>query len=93
MLTGATLRTQDSFSYLQRRVGLQECETLSLGSPFDFEKAALVLIPRDMPDPGSPDYVDALAHAVIGLARASQGRALVLFTSQAVHHGGHGCTH
>ena len=89
VLTGATLRTQDSFEYLQRRVGLQDCETLALGSPFDFEKAALVLIPRDMPDPGSPGYVDALSHAVIDLARASEGRALVLFTSHSTLRAAH----
>ncbi len=89
VLTGATLRTQDSFEYLQRRVGLQECETLALGSPFDFETAALVLIPRDMPDPGAPGYLDALSHAVIELARASQGRALVLFTSHSTLRASH----
>jgi DNA polymerase-3 subunit epsilon/ATP-dependent DNA helicase DinG len=89
VLTGATLRTQDSFEYLQRRVGLQDCETLALGSPFDFEKAALVLIPRDMQDPGSPGYLDALSHAVIDLARASQGRALVLFTSHSTLRAAH----
>ncbi|HEY5640527.1 MAG TPA: helicase C-terminal domain-containing protein [Dehalococcoidia bacterium] len=89
VLTGATLRTQNSFEYLQRRVGLQECETLALGSPFDFETAALVLVPRDMPDPGAPEYLDELSHAVIDLARASQGRALVLFTSHSTLRASH----
>lgn len=81
ILTGATLRTQGGFSYLQQRLGLEECETLALGSPFDYRRAALVLAPRDMPEPTTPIYTDHLAQAVIELARASRGRALVLFTS------------
>jgi DNA polymerase-3 subunit epsilon/ATP-dependent DNA helicase DinG len=84
ILTGATLRTQGGFTYLQQRLGLEECETLALGSPFDYRHAALVLLPRDMPDPTTPIYTDHVAQAVIELARASKGRALVLFTSHAM---------
>ncbi|MEX0683592.1 MAG: helicase C-terminal domain-containing protein [Dehalococcoidia bacterium] len=81
LLTGATLRTQNSFNYLQQRLGLADCETLALGSPFDFPRQALVLVPRDMPDPGSTGYLDELGRTIVDLARASGGRALVLFTS------------
>jgi len=56
---------------------------VALGSPFDFERAAAVLVPRDMPEPSSPDYLQWLARAVVDLALASRGRALVLFTSHA----------
>jgi DNA polymerase-3 subunit epsilon/ATP-dependent DNA helicase DinG len=89
VLTGATLRTGAGFDFLQGRLGLEDCQTLALGSPFDFRTAALVLVPRDMPDPGSPGYLDALAHAVIDLARASRGRALVLFTSHSTLRAAH----
>jgi DNA polymerase-3 subunit epsilon/ATP-dependent DNA helicase DinG len=81
ILTGATLRTQGGFSYLQQRLGLEDCETLGLGSPFDYRHAALVLVPRDMPEPQTPIYTDHLSQAIIELTRASRGRALVLFTS------------
>jgi DNA polymerase-3 subunit epsilon/ATP-dependent DNA helicase DinG len=84
VLTGATLRTQGGFAYLQQRLGLEECETVGLGSPFDYRHAALVLLPRDMPEPNSPIYTDHLAQAVIELARASRGRTLVLFTSHSM---------
>jgi DNA polymerase-3 subunit epsilon/ATP-dependent DNA helicase DinG len=83
VLTGATLRTQGSFSYMQERLGLEDAGTLALGSPFDFKRAALVLLPRDMPEPNWPEYSSALSQAVVGLTRASRGRALVLFTSHA----------
>ena len=81
ILTGATLRTQGGFRYLQERLGLDECETLALGSPFDFRRAALVLVPRDMPEPNAPVYLDALGQGHRRPGRASGGRALVLFTS------------
>ena len=81
ILTGATLRTQGGFTYLQQRLGLDDSQTLALGSPFDFRRASLVLVPRDMPEPNSPLYLDALGRAIVDLTRASEGRALVLFTS------------
>jgi len=96
VLTGATLSSGvgeggegAGFTYIQERLGLQDAETLALGSPFDFRRAALLLLPKDMPEPNWPEYNEALARAVIDLTRASQGRALVLFTShfslRAVH--------
>jgi predicted DnaQ family exonuclease/DinG family helicase len=81
VLTGATLQAQGSFAYLQERLGLEDAETLALGSPFDYRRAALVLVPRDMPEPEWPDYLESLSHAIADLVRASRGRALVLFTS------------
>jgi DNA polymerase-3 subunit epsilon/ATP-dependent DNA helicase DinG len=81
VLTGATLQAQGSFAYLQERLGLEDAETLALGSPFDYRRAALVLAPRDMPEPEWPGYLDSLSLAIADLVRASRGRALVLFTS------------
>ncbi len=81
VLTGATLQAQGSFAYLQERLGLEDAETLALGSPFDYRRAALVLVPRDMPEPEWPNYLESLSHAIADLVRASRGRALVLFTS------------
>ena len=69
------------FQYIQERLGLEDADTLLLGSPFDYRRAALVLLPRDIPEPSWPDYLKVCAQAIIDLARASQGRALVLFTS------------
>jgi DNA polymerase-3 subunit epsilon/ATP-dependent DNA helicase DinG len=89
VLTGATLRAQGSFAYIQERLGLEDAEALALGSPFDYKRAALVIAPRDMPEPEWPGYLESLSQAIADLARASHGRALVLFTShsslQATH--------
>lgn len=92
ILTGATLRTQGGFTYLQQRLGLEDCETLALGSPFDYRHAAMVLVPRDMPEPQSPIYTDHMSQAIIDLVRASRGRALVLFTSHSMLRAAHQLT-
>jgi DNA polymerase-3 subunit epsilon/ATP-dependent DNA helicase DinG len=83
VLTSATLSTEGHFQYLRQRVGLEECRELLVGSPFDYARSTLVLVPQDMPEPGEAGYQAALERAVLDLCRASQGRALVLFTSYA----------
>ena len=60
VLTGATLQAQGSFGYIQERLGLEDAETLALGSPFDYRRAALV--------------VAAERHAGAGLAGATSMR-------------------
>ena len=83
ILTSATLASQGSFGYIRQRLGLEEARELLLGSPFDYQRAALILLPKDMPEPGARDYQEVTHHALCELCRASQGRALVLFTSHA----------
>jgi DNA polymerase-3 subunit epsilon/ATP-dependent DNA helicase DinG len=83
ILTSATLASQGSFGYIRQRLGLEEARELLLGSPFDYQRAALILLPRDMPEPGARDYQEVTHHALCELCQASQGRALVLFTSHA----------
>ncbi len=80
-LTSATLSTDNSFSYICERLGLNSGAELQLSSPFDYEKAALVLLPTDMPEPATTGYQRRLEEALVDLCKASQGRALVLFTS------------
>ncbi len=83
VLTSATLTAEGSFDYIRRSLGLSEADELHLGSPFDYAKSTLVLVPQDMPEPNQPGYMAALQQALIELVRASQGRALALFTSHA----------
>jgi DNA polymerase-3 subunit epsilon/ATP-dependent DNA helicase DinG len=81
--TGASASLGAGFGYIQERLGLEDAETLALGSPFDFKRAALVLTPTDMPEPGRPQYIESLGRAICDLGRAAGGRTLVLFTSHA----------
>ena len=83
VLTGATLASGDDFSYLQQRLGLMDATTQALGSPFQYDRAALVLLPSNIPEPSEPGYLQHVATAVTEMATASKGRGLILFTSHA----------
>jgi predicted DnaQ family exonuclease/DinG family helicase len=81
VLTSATLSAGGSFRYIKERLGVEDAAELMLGSPFDYKRAALVLLPTDVPEPTHPAYPRAVEEAVVALCTASRGRALVLFTS------------
>jgi DNA polymerase-3 subunit epsilon/ATP-dependent DNA helicase DinG len=81
VLTSATLSADDRFDFLRERVGLDDADELLLGSPFDFEASTLIALPTDLPDPNQGEFVASIGELLIETLRASQGRALVLFTS------------
>ena len=82
VLTSASMSSQGNFDYARRRLALPEdCDELRVGSPFDYRKAALLMIPEDMPQPQTEGYVDAIARALVDLATHLSGRTMALFTS------------
>lgn len=88
VFTSATLRAQtgragSGFEHFFSRLGLPATtRALSLPSPFDYRRQALLYCPADLPDPRHPSYA-ALLHTRIGrLVGLTKGRALVLFTSR-----------
>ncbi len=83
ILTSATLTTAGRFDYLKGRLGLDDASELTVGSPFDYKRSTLLLIPADMPEPEQPLYQKALHQTLLRLAQATDGRMLVLFTSHA----------
>ena len=87
ILTSATLSTQGTFDYIRQRVGLADGKELLVGSPFDYRKAALLLLPEDMPPPDSWPYQSAMEELLSSLARRLGGHTLVLFTSHSALRG------
>jgi DNA polymerase-3 subunit epsilon/ATP-dependent DNA helicase DinG len=82
VLTSATLTAAGEFSYLRNRLYAEDADELSLGTPFDFESAALLYVVNDIPEPGDRHgHQRAVENGLIHLCRATGGRALVLFTS------------
>ncbi|MBF8266770.1 MAG: polymerase epsilon subunit [Dehalococcoidia bacterium] len=81
ILTSATLSTQGHFRHISERLGLEDVDKLLVDSPFDYPRAVLLCIPRDMPDPNSRGYQEALQQAMIDVCRAAGGRTMALFTS------------
>ncbi len=89
VLTSATMTIDGSFDYIVDRLGLENAIRLPLGSPFDHERSTLLYIADDMPDPNSQNFQSTVTSTLIELLAATQGRALVLFTS----HGALQATH
>jgi len=86
VLTSATLAVDGGFQYLKSRLGIDSTEELLLPSPFDYDRQAVLYVPRRMPEPASPAFVDRAAEEVARLLAVSRGRAFVLFTSYANMH-------
>ncbi len=81
VLTSATLRTSDTFDFLRERLNAWEADELAVGSPFDYKTSTLVYLVDDIPEPGKPGYQQAVGQGMAALFRATEGRALALFTS------------
>jgi ATP-dependent DNA helicase DinG len=83
VLTSATLSVapRDEFAYVRQRLGLEDCDTLWVGSPFDYESKVRLYLEADLPEPADPAYFDAAVGAIQRYLDLSQGRAFVLFTS------------
>ncbi|GGJ07331.1 DNA polymerase III subunit epsilon [Alicyclobacillus cellulosilyticus] len=92
VMTSATLSAAGSFAFFKRQTGLAAMEEagrvreLTVPSPFDYRRQAMLCIPNDVPElarMGLQDAAARLAESIHALAVASQGRLLVLFTSHA----------
>jgi ATP-dependent DNA helicase DinG len=82
ILTSATLTTGGEFDYLRGRLNAEDAYELALGSPFDYENAAMLYLVNDIPEPNDRHgHQRAIERGLIDLCRATGGRALVLFTS------------
>jgi ATP-dependent DNA helicase DinG len=83
ILTSATLTAHGEFQYLRNTLGADEADEMQLGSPYDYESAALLYIANDIPEPNVNGYQQSLDRALVATAKATGGRMLVLFTSYA----------
>ena len=85
ILTSATLSTGGvrGFEFAQKRLGLQTCERVQLGSPFDFRKQAKLYLYRSMPDlTVLPEAFEAaVERKVQHHVERSPGGVFVLFTN------------
>jgi ATP-dependent DNA helicase DinG len=83
VLTSATLTVDGSFDYVRARLGIAEAQEIKLDSEFDYARQAILYLPRRMPDPRSPQFVQSAAREVVEILKRTAGRAFVLFTSYA----------
>jgi DNA polymerase-3 subunit epsilon/ATP-dependent DNA helicase DinG len=95
ILTSATLQSAGGFKYVRERLGLNPplkntntlrefvTDELALDSPFDYKKSTLLYLPTDVPEPDNPNFAKFAHETIIETCKATQGRALILFTSKA----------
>jgi ATP-dependent DNA helicase DinG len=88
VLTSATLATRDGFSFVRKRLGVTtglRVREAIFPSPFDYEEQTMIVVPTDLPAPGSsedhPQLHARTAEIVLDFAEISDGGIFVLFTS------------
>ncbi len=85
VLTSATLAVGGDLHYFRQRIGGEDCDTLCLGSPFDYSRQMRVFIPKNMPDPNeSAGFAEASARVIRHFVARTKGQAFVLFTSSSM---------
>jgi Rad3-related DNA helicase/DNA polymerase III epsilon subunit-like protein len=84
VFTSATLAVAGSFDFVLDRFGIADvADAVAVGSPFDHQRQALLVLPTDIALPGEDRYIEEAARVIENVARALNGRTLVLFTSHA----------
>ena len=86
VMTSATLSVNHSFDFYVNELGLTGYPLIEklIGSPFQYDKMAKLMIPTDLPEirsASNDEYIEAISGHLIALAEATDGRMLVLFTS------------
>lgn len=83
ILASATLSVGGKFDYIAGRLGIDAYQGIDVGTPFDFATQARTYVPTHLPDPGRERaaWSNMAVLEMMDLIRASEGRALVLFTS------------
>jgi len=81
IFTSATLSVKGDFTHYAAQMGLDARRAMTLASPFDYDKQALLYVPRGLPQPSAPGFGDAMFDAALPVIEASRGRAFVLCTT------------
>jgi ATP-dependent DNA helicase DinG len=85
VMTSATLSVggKSGFRHFQNRLGMDDCATRQLGSPFNYREQVELHLFRNMPDPSAlpSKYEEAVLAKIPEYLEKTRGRAFVLFTS------------
>lgn len=81
IFTSATLSVANNFSHFSKGLGLNDTQSKSWGSPFDFESQSLFYHPKGLPKPTESDFTEQIIEFALPVLEASKGRAFFLFTS------------
>ncbi|WP_237576075.1 ATP-dependent DNA helicase [Mycetohabitans sp. B8] len=81
IFTSATLSVRGDFNHYATQMGLNARRSMTLPSPFDYPNQALLYVPRNLPQPSSPYFTDAVFDAALPAIEASGGGVFVLCTT------------
>ena len=79
--TSATLAVGDNFTHFTARLGVENADTARWDSPFDFRNNSVLYLPEGLPEPSSPQHVEAVVDRSLSILEACEGGAFMLFTS------------
>jgi ATP-dependent DNA helicase DinG len=85
IFTSATLTSAGDFGYTRTRLGLDDADELQVHSPFDYERQAMLYVPRDLP-PAGDGFSNEAVQRTLELLAITNGRAFLLFTSYRALH-------
>ncbi|MEX3548436.1 MAG: ATP-dependent DNA helicase [Burkholderia sp.] len=81
IFTSATLSMRGDFTHYAAQMGLSSRRSMTLPSPFDYPAQGLLYVPRDLPQPSSPMFTDAVFEAALPAIEASGGGVFMLCTT------------
>lgn len=81
IFTSATLSVRGDFTHYAAQMGLSSRRSMTLPSPFDYQTQGLLYVPRNLPQPSSPAFTDAVFDAALPAIEASGGGVFVLCTT------------
>lgn len=83
ILMSATLQINGKFDFIANQLGVSTYNSLNVGTTFDYENQARFYVPDVIPDPSQNrnGFEDVSRLKMKELIQASDGRALLLFTS------------
>jgi ATP-dependent DNA helicase DinG len=81
VFTSATLSVRGDFTHYAAQMGLNARRSMTLSSPFDYGTQGLLYVPRNLPQPSSPMFTDAVFDAALPAIEASGGGVFMLCTT------------
>lgn len=81
IFTSATLAVGDSFKGFSEPLGIDEAEFSLLDSSFNFQSQSILMLPKGLPEPNTPNFAVAFTDLAEELIEASGGGVFLLFTS------------
>ncbi|CAH2788717.1 MAG: DinG family ATP-dependent helicase YoaA [uncultured Caballeronia sp.] len=81
IFTSATLSVRGDFTHYAAQMGLNSRRSMTLPSPFDYPLQGLLYVPRNLPQPSSPQFTDAVFEAALPVIEAASGGVFVLCTT------------